>query len=59
MVDDTQCPGNDWYKYHNIIDVKHGPTQRCLFYSNKWLNVCLSCGKVEIDGVWKTLREMD
>ena len=33
----------------------HGPLQKCLFYSGKWRNVCLACGKVEMEDGWRKL----
>lgn len=40
----------------NVLTVKeeHHP-EKCLFYEGKWRNVCLACGKVEMEDGWRKL----
>ena len=44
--------------YDLYFNKPHGPIQKCLFYDGAWRNVCLSCGRVEINGEWKSARHL-
>jgi len=34
-------------------------TEKCLHFNGKWRQVCLACDRIEIDGNWFKVTEID
>lgn len=49
------CPLCEEPSHKGQCQCQHRPKQKCLFYENKWRNVCLACGKVEMEDGWRKI----
>lgn len=45
--------------YDLILNVEHQRKEKCLHFNGKWRQVCLACGRIEIDGYWYKITEID
>jgi len=40
-------------------EIKGHIKEKCLHFNGKWRQVCLACGRIEIDGTWLKVTEID